>query len=252
MTVAGLGILRSLVVYRRPGRQGALRRMYRPFVSPGDLVFDVGAHLGDRTAAFVALGARVVALEPQPAVRRWLQRLEGRSPAVVIRPEAVGPRKGTASLAVSRRHPTVSTLAHRWRAGIADRNAGFRGVDWDASVEVPVTTLDALVEEHGRPAFCKVDVEGFEAEVLAGLSTPLPALSVEFVGGSLEVAVACVERLESLASYRYNAVRGEGRRFVRDRWMEGREVLDWLEKAAEGIASGDLYARLPGAGGGSP
>ena len=44
------------------------------FVKPGDLVFDIGAHLGNRTRAFVALGCRVVAVEPQPHVARMLRR----------------------------------------------------------------------------------------------------------------------------------------------------------------------------------
>ena len=65
-----LGLARSLVIYWRPGRQRGLRELYRPFLCAGDLAFDVGAHLGDRTAAFQKLGARVVALEPQPAARR--------------------------------------------------------------------------------------------------------------------------------------------------------------------------------------
>ena len=47
-------------------------RLYGQFVRPGDLVFDVGAHVGDRIAAFRRLGARVVAVEPQPALVRTL------------------------------------------------------------------------------------------------------------------------------------------------------------------------------------
>ncbi|MBP8273948.1 MAG: hypothetical protein KAY59_05920, partial [Acidobacteria bacterium] len=39
---------------------------YRPFISPSDLVFDVGANLGTHSMCFRALGARVVAFEPQP------------------------------------------------------------------------------------------------------------------------------------------------------------------------------------------
>jgi len=238
------GVLRSLLVYRRPGRQRALRALYRPFISPGDLVFDVGAHVGDRTSAFAALGARVVALEPQPGVARWLRRLEGRNPRVILRDEAVGATPGTARLAVSRGHPTVSTLAHGWRDHIASVNPGFRQVRWEESVEVPVTTLDALVSEHGLPSFCKIDVEGFEAEVLAGLSHPLPALSVEFVAGSLDVARACVTRLEGLGSYLFNPISGEGRAFQWKQWRGADETKGWLEEGADQIPSGDLYARL--------
>lgn len=246
----GLGLLRSLVVYWRPGRQRGLRALYAPFVKPGDVVFDVGAHVGDRTAAFSALGARVVALEPQTGPARWLERLVGRRPGVEIRRCAVGAEEGRARLAVSSAHPTVSTLAHRWRERIPRANPTFSGVRWERSVEVPVTTLDALIGEYGVPAFCKVDVEGFEARVLAGLSTPVPALSVEFVAGGLEVTRACIRRLEALGDYRYNVIPGEGRRFLRSDWAPPGEMLAWLDAGAGGASSGDLYARLESAGAG--
>ena len=239
-----LGLLRSLVVYWRPGRQRALKRLYRPLVGTGDLVFDVGAHLGDRTAAFAALGARVVALEPQPAVRRWLERIVGLSERVTVSGEAVGRTVGTARLAVSKRTPTLSTLADDWRAKMPEANPTFRNVRWEETVEVPVTTLDALIERYGVPRFCKIDVEGYEAEVLAGLSEPVPGLSVEFVSGGLEVAVACVRRLEALGSYEFNAIRGERRTFKFDGWQTGESMARWLRDGAGGASSGDVYARL--------
>jgi FkbM family methyltransferase len=239
-----LGLLRSLVIYWRPGRQRGLKRLYGSLVGPGDLVFDVGAHLGDRSAAFSALGARVVALEPQPDVRRWLARLVGRRPGVTIRAEAVGRAPGTARLAVSRRTPTVSSLAERWRTALPDANPGFQKVHWEEQIEVTVTTLDALIGAYGVPRFCKIDVEGFEAEVLAGLSRPVPGLSFEFVAGALDVAVACVRRLQALGAYEFNAIPGEERRYLSERWMGADEVARWLEAGADGMASGDVYARL--------
>ena len=239
-----LGLVRSLIMYWRPGRQRGLRRLYRPLVGPGDLVFDVGAHLGDRSVAFAALGAHVVALEPQPRVAAWLRRLVRRNGRITVRAEAVGRSVGTAQLALSRRTPTVSTLAEGWRRKIPAANPTFRRVRWEERVEVPVTTLDTLIETYGLPRFCKIDVEGFEAEVLAGLTHPVPALSVEFVSGDLEVAVACVQRLNELGGYEFNAIRGEARRFVFDGWVTGERLFDWLDAGADGVSSGDVYARL--------
>lgn len=238
-----LGLLRSLWIYRRPGRLAGLKRLYQPLVPDDALVFDIGAHLGDRTRAFRALGARVVAVEPQPELLRWLVRFHGGDDGVTLLGLAVGAQAGRAELRVDPSNPSVSTLSQDWIKQIRQNNAGFSGLDWDGSVEVELTTLDALIERYGRPDFCKIDVEGFEARVLAGLSQAVPALSVEFVAGTLEQTRACVQRLEELADYRYNAVRGERRKMLWPDWRPADAVVDWLAAGADGIASGDLYAR---------
>ena len=168
----------------------------------------------------------------------------GLSERVTVSGEAVGRTVGTARLAVSKRTPTLSTLADDWRAKMPEANPTFRNVRWEETVEVPVTTLDALIERYGVPRFCKIDVEGYEAEVLAGLSEPVPGLSVEFVSGGLEVAVACVRRLEALGSYEFNAIRGERRTFLFDGWQTGESMARWLRDGAGGASSGDVYARL--------
>src|SRR5262245_61186113 len=101
------GVLRSLRIYYgdRP-RPAAMDRLYGQFVKPGDLVFDVGAHVGDRVAAFRRLGARVVAIEPQPALVKTLQLLHGRDRAVTIEPFAVGREAGDVELKLNLDNPT--------------------------------------------------------------------------------------------------------------------------------------------------
>lgn len=237
------GLIRSFAIYWRPGRQPALRRLYAPFVVPGDLVFDLGAHLGDRTAAFAALGAEVVAVEPNPELVPWLRRMVGSTPGVTVVPEAVGAKSGSARLRLSDATPTLSTLADGWRERIVRENPTFRGVRWERAVDVPVTTMDALVDRFGEPAFCKIDVEGHEAEVLAGLSRPVRALSFEFVAGGLDVAADCVRRLASLGAYEFNAVAGEERSFTLEAWVSAGTALTWLSGGAGGASSGDVYAR---------
>ena len=88
------GVVRSLrIYYGDRARRAAMDRLYGRFIVRGDLVFDVGAHVGDRIAAFRRLGARVVAVEPQPALVRTLKLLYGRDRAVAIEPVAVGRRR---------------------------------------------------------------------------------------------------------------------------------------------------------------
>jgi FkbM family methyltransferase len=239
-----IGLARSMLIYRRPGRLRGLLALYRPFVPDGGLVFDVGAHLGDRTRAFRRLGADVVALEPQPAMMRWLRRFHGRDSSVTLDQRAVGARPGRAILALDAAHPAVASISRPWRDAVTRNHPGFARVSWSDSIEISVTTLDALIERHGMPDFCKIDVEGHEADVLAGLSVALPALSIEFVAGALDHTRACLDRLCELGSYRYNAVAGEDRTFLWPRWQRADAVRNWLHEGAQGIASGDLYAIL--------
>lgn len=238
-----LGVLRSIAIYWRPGRQAGLRRLYATFVQPGDLVFDIGAHIGDRTRAFAALGARVVAFEPQPQILLLLRKATSGLPGVRIRREAVGPTNGTAQLEVSRSHPTVSSVSRRFTREIPKRNRSFQHVTWDEQIAVPMVTLDQLIADHGLPAFCKIDVEGLEAEVLRGLSQPLPALSFEFVDGAEEVTDDCIAQLSALSAYEYNLIIGEQRHFRFDTWQPPEAIRAWLAEHAPQVGSGDIYAR---------
>ena len=193
------GVVRSLrIYYGDRERRAAMDRLYGPFVKAGDLVFDIGAHVGDRVAVFRRLGARVVAVEPQPALIRTLKLLYGRDRAVAIEPVAVGRSAGTLELKLNVDNPTVSTASEAFREA-ADGAPGWEGQAWTRTIRVPVTTLDALIARHGTPAFIKIDVEGSEAEALAGLTRPSPALSFEFTTIQRDVAEACIERCASSA-----------------------------------------------------
>lgn len=237
------GIARSLVMYYPPGKSRRMRRLYGTFLSPGDLAFDIGAHVGNRVRAWRRLGARVVAVEPQPDCLLVLRAFFGRDPGVTILPAAVGARPGRARLAVSSATPTVSSMSPQWIDAVSEDDR-FRSIRWDSAVEVTVTTLDELIATHGEPAFCKIDVEGFEVEVLRGLSRPLRALSYEYLPPAHDAALQALERVERLGPYVYNYSPIETMRYASGRWLSAQELVRLLDRFRPLGRSGDVYARL--------
>jgi len=240
---AARGVIRSLGIYygdRR--RRAALTAHYARFVSSGDLVFDIGSHVGDRVAAFRRLGARVVAVEPQPALARTLRLLYGRDRAVTVLESAAGRAPGVVTLRVNLDNPTVSTASEAFIA--ASRGApGWEGQQWGAAVEVPVTTLDALIARFGVPRFVKIDVEGWEAEVLAGLKAPPPALSFEFTTIQRGVAAAGIARCAALGYRVFQASLGESLAFAQQQ-SDAEGIAGWVMALPAAANSGDIYAML--------
>ena len=240
------GIARSLLIYYGlPWRPWQLRRFYGQFIGPGDLCFDIGAHVGNRMMVWLWLGAEVVGVEPQPACLAVLERLYGSHGRVQLLPTAVGDTPGQATLHINEKNPTITTLSTAWRDAVQE-TASFAQEEWNTAVSVPVTTLDQLIADHGLPHFCKIDVEGFEAAVLRGLSQPIPLISVEFIPSTMGIAHECLDLLDALGNYRYNWSWGEQHRLqISDpAWLSPNEMRRQLDQMAAQENSGDIYARL--------
>ena len=239
-----VGLLRSIAIYHAiPLRQRRLRRLYAGFVGRGDLVFDIGAHVGNRVRAFASLGCRVVAVEPQPDFAAVLRTLFGRSAEIAIIPAAAGARSGRASLSISERTPTVTTLAPAWRDARA-RDPDFARVRWNRRIEVEMTTIDQLIARFGVPVFIKIDVEGAEPDVLAGLTQAVPAMSFEYLPRALDHVQLCLARLAGLGRYRFNWSVGESSRLAESAWLDQQELLARLRTPEAQRRPGDVYVRL--------
>ncbi len=237
-TLVGLPIYRPLrfvyqtvfdraAVVRRQRRQ----RFYSAFIEPGDLVFDVGANLGNYSEALCAVGATVVAIEPDPRNLRVLRkRLRTRN--VRIEECALGRAEGTAELHIAADRDDVSTLSEQW--------AETTDARWQGTVRVQVRTLDSIANDYGIPKYVKIDAEGYDAEVLRGMSFQPEIVSFECLSRDLTIARACIDLLRG---WSFNLAVEEESQFVLTKWVSGDEIVAEISARAGSVAYGDVFAR---------
>lgn len=215
-------------------------RFFRQFIKEGDLVFDVGANIGQMADIFLQCKASVVMLEPQPQCARYLQRKYARHPAVTVIPKAVSYQTGTAAIMISSAN-ALSTLSPQWPEAL-QKCGRHPGVTWEDRVTVTTVTLDELVSEFGIPAFCKVDIEGYEWPAVKGLTRALPMMSLEICPENRENILAALEHLLSIgASACQHSF--DTRQWNLSQWMTCREFIAKLRDDAAWCAFGDIYVR---------
>jgi FkbM family methyltransferase len=157
------------------------------------------SNLGQKAEVFLACAARVIIVEPNILCQPTLSYLFGRNPNAELLMTAVGSTPGWMDLYV---HGTDSTASARpeW-----DRQV--YGVDRGTTARVvPVTTLDGLIERYGQPDFVKIDVEGFEVDVLKGLSSRVPLISLEFHSIEIDRAEECLAILANMGKIAVRAI----------------------------------------------
>lgn len=215
---------------------------FKSFLSPGDLVFDIGANMGNRVEALVAAGAFVVAFEPQARCAAFLRKKFRKD--VIVEELALGATEGSGTLRLSESH-TLASLSNEWINSV--RSGRFYFERWQKTEKVQISTLDTAISKYGKPAFVKIDVEGFEEQVLTGLSQPLPFLSFEYTTPEMTEAVfRCMEILHKLSPlYEFNYVIGENCYFERSGFISYSEMQGILHNHIEALQGfGDIYARL--------
>lgn len=222
-----------------------MKEFYSTLIRPSDLAFDIGANRGNRIAVFLSLGAKVVALEPQPrCADELVRKFEGRY-GLTILDMAVGDKDGVETMRISN-NDMVSSLSDDWISRVK-ASGRFDDSSWEQEIKVRVTTLDRLIAQYGMPDFIKVDVEGYEAEVMRGLSHRIKKLSFEYTPERIEPALAAVRRLSFLGDYVFNISRGETFAMEFSEPVEDEaaiELLTSLSMEKEGVVSGDVYAYL--------
>lgn len=212
---------------------------YKNFVPENGLVFDIGANIGNRIQLFLELEASVVAVEPQVNCIEILTKKFGDK--IHIEHTGLSASEGVLEFHIAD-ESTISTFSKEFisKTG-ADR---FKRNNWNEPIVVPVTTIDRLIEKYGMPDFCKIDVEGFESEVLKGLSKKIPALSFEYcvpeMADNLYNCVAQLNTLDAEAVFNYSI--GESFQMQLNEWLTYSDFLPLLkEKSFHKTLFGDIY-----------
>jgi FkbM family methyltransferase len=231
-------------VLRRWATDDQLRfEFYKDLVGPGALVFDIGANLGNRTKIFLRLGARVVAFEPQSSCAKVLKRVLGKDRKFRLVQEALGEKAGVADMHISTAR-VLSTLSDDWIESVS-RTGRFGDEQWTAREPVQISTFDEAIKLYGVPQFAKIDVEGYERQVIAGLSHPIGGGSLEFAAEALHDTIWCLEKLQSISPYRFQFSTAESMHWTWAAWeniADAKSALTSLARA-DPQAWGDVYFR---------
>ena len=170
--------------------------IFDDLITEGSLCFDVGANIGKKTGLFLSLGAKVVCVEPQKNCIDILSEKFKDNKNVKIINTALGEKEDELDIFISP-SDTVSTMSRDFIETTSLER--FKGIVWDKKEKVKVTTLDNIISEYGLPDYCKIDVEGYELEILKGLTKKIKFISVEFTPELKNKTFECISTIDEIA-----------------------------------------------------
>ncbi|MCO5230576.1 MAG: FkbM family methyltransferase [Chitinophagales bacterium] len=214
---------------------------YNQFVQKDDLVFDVGANMGNRIAPMLNIGAKVVAVEPQEKCHQTLKSKYGNKIEIVTM--GLDEQEGFQEFHIADTS-TLSSFSTEWIDSV--KNDRFSSIKWEKTLRVQMTTLDKLISTYGTPKFIKIDVEGYELNVLKGLTQPIQIISFEYtVPEQTQKVIDCIEQIEK----HNNAIEcnysiGESMKLASDNWNSVSRFKEFVQTDSfTNTRFGDIYIR---------
>lgn len=217
------------------------KKFYSKFLKQDDLVFDVGANVGNRTEPMLQLNTKIVAVEPQEECYTVLKKKFGSKIKIVTK--GLSEKEEIRDFYISNAS-TISSFATDWIKSVKEDR--FKDYTWNKVKKIQMTTLDNLIREFGLPVFIKIDVEGFELEVLKGLSTSVKMISFEYTAPEhIDKAEKCLQHLKGInENLECNYSAGESMEWINDKWMGINEMITFIH-SNEFISTsgGDIYVK---------
>lgn len=214
------------------------KRFFSRLIQKGHLCFDIGANVGVKSELLLSTGAKVIIVEPQQKCCEILHSKFDNNDQAIIDHSAIGTTNTTEELMVSN-ESQISTFSKTFIEAYSYQ----KEFNWNAREVVKMQTMDSLIEQHGIPHFCKIDVEGYEIEVLRGLSHKIPLISFEFNYPLKHLTIECIEVLEKFEPIVYNYVAYEKPSFALKKWVNSAEIKEIINKISPEIKTGDIYLK---------
>lgn len=181
------------------------------------LIFDIGANRGTKVEIFKDFASKIVAFEPDDYAFKTLKYRFGNDRVIELVKLAVADKEETLELNTFGQRNAYNTLSKKWTESIINNNKDTL----DQVKKVESTTLKNTISRYGKPDYIKIDVEGFEKEVLSTLDIPISLISFEV--NLPEFKSETIEIINHLS-----AITKDTHYFVRTTY--GDDKIEWLDK----------------------
>jgi FkbM family methyltransferase len=239
-----MGILRNIKEVFRPiikfyyksRARLTLHKFYQQFVDPKELVFDIGAHMGETTRALLKIGAKVIAAEPNPVAANTLKHKYGENKNLTVVQKGIGGSEGRKEFFIDETNTQLSTFSKDWN--------NLRSANHEINIlNIETVSLDYLIKSYGVPKFCKIDVEGFEVQVLSGLSHKIQYISFEFSKDFISEINHCIGKVLTLGDAEFNFTLYSRYKLELKEWVSGNRLIMILHSYPNYDLTGDIIAR---------
>ncbi|MBX3164158.1 MAG: FkbM family methyltransferase [Bacteroidetes bacterium] len=220
-----------------------IRHFYSDFIFPEMKIIDVGANVGNYSQVFLNLNAKVIGVEPQKFCQNILKKRFRNNQNFKLISAASGAVVSSSIIHKSKSH-TIASMNKNWIGNVTQSNR-FKNENWKDEEIVSVTTMDNIIKENFVPDYIKIDVEGYEKEVLKGLNHAVNFISFEITLPEMkQAAIDCVNEISRIGNYVF-VIPNQDKLIDIKEWFSKTDVLAYIEELSKQSTeiSADIFCK---------